>query len=80
LEYVAESIVATPSQMENTIRFDASEGRIRERCDMLRQAGLVAPITEGGDLFVVTIQGREYLQRDLDAAHQATPNFKNVSA
>lgn len=79
LEYVEKSILATPSQMENTIRFNASERRIRERCDMLQQAGLIAPITEGGDLYVVTIEGRQYLEGDLDAQHQPRPSVQRAS-
>lgn len=76
IEYVAEDPMASPSIMESVMQFDASEPRIRERCRMLADAGLIAPITEDFEMHEVTCEGQLYLDGELDAEHQPRPKVK----
>jgi predicted transcriptional regulator len=73
MEFVAESILARPRVMASELRFNASEERIRERCEMLADAGLIAPIHQGGDYYVITRSGQRYLEGELDVKHQPRP-------
>jgi hypothetical protein len=73
IEYVNESILATPSIMSREIRFNASEARVRERCGILSYVGLIAPLVQGSELYEITTQGKEYLAGELDVAHQRRP-------
>jgi len=75
MEFVAESILARPSVMASELRFNASEERIRERCKMLADAGLIAPIHQGGDYYVITRSGQLYLDGELDAENQPWPRL-----
>jgi hypothetical protein len=73
IEYVAESILASPSLIASEIRLIASEERVRERCEMLADAGFVAPVHQGDDCYVITQSGQRYLAGELDAEHQPRP-------
>lgn len=48
LEYLDSEEWATPRMMARDREFSASEGRIRERCQFLQYAGLVAPVYDDG--------------------------------
>lgn len=48
-----------------------SESHIRERCQILQYAGLIAPIS--GDLYELTIDGVHYLDGKIDARYRPWP-------
>jgi predicted transcriptional regulator len=73
IEFVDESILANPSVIASKIRFNVSERRVQERCEMLAEAGLIAPVHEGGDYYVITTSGQQYLDGDLDVKHRPRP-------
>lgn len=74
IEHVDENAWASPKTMEQAIKFNASERRIRERCKMLSDVGLIAPIYEGADMYEITAEGQEYLDGDLDVEHLPRPS------
>jgi hypothetical protein len=74
LEFVEEEPLSGPNLMASVMRFDASERRIRERCRMLAQAGLVAPVMGDYGMYEITRAGERYLEGDLDAEHQPRPD------
>lgn len=76
LEHVREEDWSTPSIMASRPWFDASERRIRERCRMLADADLIAPIS--GDMVELTTWGLLYLDGEIDAAHQPSPRPSRV--
>jgi hypothetical protein len=47
---------------------------------MLAEAELIEPMTNDWELFELTEEGMRYLDGDLDARHQPTPNRKRPSA
>lgn len=68
LEHIDEADWATPRTMFRGVKLDGlkpSEGRIRERCEMLAQAELIAPVH--GDMYEITTTGQLYLEGELDA-------------
>jgi len=73
VEYVAEDSLASPRLMASAIQFDASQQRIQERCRMLADAGLIAPISDDFEMYEVTSEGQRYLVGELDAEHQPRP-------
>ncbi len=73
LEHLEEDSWSTPRFMSKKFRFNASQGRVEERCRKLTQAGLIAPIYEETNLYAITGEGRQYLEGELDAAHQPLP-------
>lgn len=54
-----------------------SLGRIRERLQMLADAGLVWREHEG--IYEITTWGQEYLRGELDAKNQPRPRLNRVS-
>lgn len=74
LEHLEEDMFSTPRYMEGVIKFNASERRIRERCRLLSQVGLIAPVYEGDTLYEITGKGRGYLLGDLDVEHLPRPS------
>lgn len=58
---------ATAETMHREFCFSASEDRIEERCRALQDAGLVAPIFRGCEMFELTTVGQLYLDGELDA-------------
>jgi hypothetical protein len=62
---------STPSILARERGFCASEGHIRERCQMLQYAGLIAPIS--GDMYELTIEGIHYLDGKIDARYRPWP-------
>lgn len=68
LEHIDEEDWATPRTMFRDVNFEglrASEGRIRERCEKLAQAELIAPVHN--DMYEITTTGKLYLEGELDA-------------
>jgi hypothetical protein len=65
-----------PSTMGCHFRFTASEERIRERCEKLRDAGLLAPISRGASMYELATLGRLYLAGELDA--ESLPRRRTV--
>jgi len=76
LEFLDSVGWATPRIMARERGFEASEGRIRERCEHLRYAGFVAPIY--GDTYEITGWGILYLDGEIDAKHQPIPTADRV--
>lgn len=73
IEWLGEVDWSTPRLMSQRLRFDASERRLRERCQMLADAGLIVPVVEGSEMYEITLQGMQYLRGELDAEHQPWP-------
>lgn len=71
LEYLAADGPATPRVLARAPPIGASVGRLRERCEMLVEAELVAPLADR--TYELTRWGRLYLAGDLDVRHQPTP-------
>ncbi|WP_199710169.1 winged helix-turn-helix domain-containing protein [Halosegnis longus] len=76
IEYVAEDSLASPRLMASAMQFNATRRRIRERCQMLTDAGLIAPISDDAQMYEVTREGQRYLEGDLDAEHQPRPRAR----
>ncbi|WP_232703170.1 hypothetical protein [Halobacterium wangiae] len=79
LEHLDESGWSTPSLMANHPGFEkmeVSKGQIRERCQMLADAGLVA--LQHQDLFEITTWGQLYLRGEVDAANQRRPRSGRI--
>lgn len=73
IERLGEVDWSTPRLMAQHLRFHASERRLRERCQMLAEAGLIVPVVEGSEMYEITSEGIQYLRGDLDAEHQPRP-------
>jgi hypothetical protein len=76
MEFIREEGWASPSILASQRGFEASEGRIRERCKMLTYTGFLAPIA--GELYDITTEGILYLDGKIDARHQPTPTVARV--
>ena len=73
LEHLDEDGWSSPSIMSSLTEFRyATCSRISNRCKMLSQAGLAAPIA--GDSYEITRWGQLYLAGELDAEHQPVPS------
>jgi hypothetical protein len=62
--------------MSRHFRFTASEDRIEERCEELRDAGLIAPIYRGAPMYELTTLGYLYLAGELGA--ESLPRRRTV--
>jgi len=71
LEQLDEEPWSSPRVLEREITMDASESRIRERCQMLADADLIEPIHS--EMYELTTWGRLYLEGEVDARHQPRP-------
>ena len=71
LEHLEEEPWSSPSVMDSMPEFDASEGRVRERCRVLADAELVAFVV--GDMVEITRWGLLYLDGGIDAEHRPLP-------
>lgn len=74
IEFVAEEALASPGLIASAMPVEASKQRIRERCSMCAEAGLIAPYSEDAEIYEVTGEGQRYLSGELDAEHQPRPN------
>ena len=71
LEFLDDVGWATPHIMARERGFDATEGRIGDRCERLVYAGFITPLHR--KTYEITQWGRLYLQGEIDAEHQPTP-------
>ncbi|KMT45814.1 hypothetical protein EL22_27320 [Halostagnicola sp. A56] len=78
LEHLAEDSWSTPRHMSRVMKFDASRGRVKERCQMLSHAGFLAPIFEGSNMYEITSNGQEYLNGRLDAENRPRPSPRAI--
>lgn len=78
LEHLEEDSWSTPRYMGQVIGFNASRGRIRERCRMLTQAGLITPAFGDHYMYEITSEGQEYLDGELDDESRPTPSPRSL--
>lgn len=78
VEHLQDNPWSTPRHMSREIKFNASRDRVDERCKMLTQAGLIAPIYSGANLYEITSEGQQYLSGELDAEHLPAPSTQLV--
>jgi len=74
LEHLNEAGESNPMLMAEHPRFEdmgASAGQLRERCECLAEAGMIA--TTGSGWFDITTWGQQYLEGELDAQNQPRP-------
>jgi DNA-binding FadR family transcriptional regulator len=74
LEHLGEQDWSTPRMLAQHPRFEemqVSRARIRERLQMLADAGLVG--REHEDIYEITTWGQLYLEGELDAENQPRP-------
>jgi len=78
LEYLDREGWATPEHLSRQVFTDehVSPDHVRERLQMLRYAGFVEEVW--GDAYEITLEGMRYLEGDLDANHQPTPDVRRV--
>ncbi|QFU83369.1 hypothetical protein GCU68_12885 [Natronorubrum aibiense] len=74
LEHLSEDPWSTPKYMSRAIKLTASRGRVEERCLMLSQVGLIAPIFNDSNMYEITGEGEEYLDGELDAENRPRPS------
>jgi predicted transcriptional regulator len=77
LEILQTEGASSPEFISNTLQMNASRRRVREQCRMLADAELLEPMTDDWEMFELTEEGMRYLDGDLDARHQPTPNPRN---
>ncbi|RZH66525.1 hypothetical protein ELS17_17840 [Natrinema altunense] len=74
LEHLSEDPWSTPRHMSRVVKLTASRGRVEERCQLLSQVGLIAPIFEDSTMYEITCEGKEYLEGELDVENRPTPS------
>lgn len=77
LEILQKEGACSPAFIAREVVMFASSGRVRERCKMLADAGLVDPMSEDWEMFELTEEGMRYLKGNLDVRHQPTPKINN---
>ncbi|QCC57856.1 hypothetical protein DVR14_04060 [Natrinema thermotolerans] len=73
LEHLSEDPWSTPRHMSQAVNLTASRGRVEERCQLLSQVGLVAPIFEDSSMYEITYEGQKYLDGELDVETRPEP-------
>lgn len=73
LERLAAAGWATPRSIARRVSQRASVGRVRERCRLLAQAGLVAPLSRERLHYELTGAGQRYLCGELDVRRLPRP-------
>jgi predicted transcriptional regulator len=79
LEHLQENGWSTPSLIAEHPNFEdreVSRGRIRERLQMLADAGLVG--REHEDVYEITRSGQLYLEGEIDAEHRPDPRRERI--
>jgi hypothetical protein len=76
LEHLAEESWSSPSLMASTRYIEAPEGTIRDRCRLLADAELIAPIHRNA--YEITTCGQLYLKGEIDVAHRPYPRKRTV--
>ena len=79
LELLATEGCATPRSIARRVAQRASVARVRERCRLLAQAGLVAPLSRALLHYELTGAGRRYLAGELDVRRQPWPSAYRAS-
>lgn len=74
LEHLSEDPWSTPQHMSQAVKLTASRGRVEERCLMLSQVGLVAPIFEDSNMYEITCEGQRYLDGEFDVENRPVPS------
>lgn len=74
LEHLLEDSWSTPRHMSQAVKLTASRGRVEERCLLLSQAGLVAPIFEDSNMYEITCEGQGYLDGEVDVENRPKPS------
>jgi hypothetical protein len=70
LEVAERECFVSPDSLRREVpNLTASQARLRERCEELRQRGMLAPIVEDTDHYHLTTSGKLYLDGELDAEH-----------
>jgi hypothetical protein len=67
---------STPRLMAQEPGFPSYKGVISDRCKLLRYAGFIDPIH--GEMYDITVEGRLYLDGEIDARHQPYPKASAV--
>ena len=70
LEYLSEHETGTPKQMADSGYVRFSRSYITQRCMKLVDAGLLR--TVGNGVYIITEEGEQYLEGELDAADLET--------
>ncbi|ELZ14048.1 hypothetical protein C478_07894 [Natrinema thermotolerans DSM 11552] len=78
LEHLSEDPWSTPRHMSRAVNLTASRGRVEERCQLLSQVGLVAPIFESSNMYEITYDGQEYLDGELDVENRPKPSLQKL--
>lgn len=78
LECLSDDPWSTPRHMSRAVNLTASRGRVEERCLMLSQVGLVAPIFEDSNMYEITHEGQEYLEGELDVENRPRPSLPSM--
>jgi len=77
LEHMDDEPWSSPSVMASLTEFSASRARLAERCRLLADAGLIAPVTS--ETYEITTWGMRYLDGEIDAQHQPRPSLSRQS-
>lgn len=73
IEHLHDEPWTSPHTMAAAFRATATKAKIRERCEVLSEAGLIGPLWEGAGLYELTTSGRLYLEGQLDAEAVPAP-------
>jgi predicted transcriptional regulator len=73
IERLDENDMDSPRSMSSRMKFNASRDRIKERCEKLSHAGLIAPFHRRSRCYQITEKGEEYLSGTLDAKNLREP-------
>jgi len=76
LEHIKENGWSTPKMMAQERGFPGAEGVISDRCKRLHYAELLDPIHN--EMYEITVEGRLYLEGELDARHRPRPTASAV--
>ena len=78
LEYLQEHDLATVGTITQEVELWASRARVRERCYKLADAELIGSLTRDHQHWELTKRGEMFLDGDLDARHQPTPDVRRA--
>ena len=76
LEKIETDGWTTPGMLAKNSKFPEYEGVISDRCDRLHYVGFIEPFH--GKMYDLTVEGRLYLQGEIDAKHQPYPKASAV--
>ena len=67
LEYLDDKTWSDPWLMSEHFRFTTSADRIADRCEVLSDADMIAPVRDGSSMYEIQTIGRLYLKGEIDA-------------